>query len=179
MSNASRRELEKFYPHIIAAYLRGAPALIDCSLRRRRKSFAEFFNISRQESTHMADLDTLKDLLFKFRDDRNWQRFHNLKNLIISLNLESSELLELTQWKSDEELARLKSDQQFQEQLRDECADVLMYLLLIAGEGGFDLLQAAHEKLGKNALRYPVDQSYGSSKKHTELNRPTQDDGGT
>ena len=127
----------------------------------------------------MADLDTLKDLLFKFRDDRNWQQFHNLKNLIISLNLESSELLELTQWKSDEELACLKSDKQFQEQLRDECADVLMYLMLIAGEGGFDLLQAAHEKLGKNALRYPIDQSYGSSKKQSHLKRPSEDGAAT
>ncbi len=120
----------------------------------------------------MADFDTIKQQLIAFRDDRNWQQFHTLKNLIISLNLEAAELLELTQWKSDEELARLTPDRRFQEQLRDECADVLLYLLLIAGEGGFDLLQAAQEKLKKNAARYPVGQSYGSAKKYTELNPP-------
>lgn len=120
----------------------------------------------------MTDLDAIKNLVIKFRDDRNWQQFHTLKNLIISLNLESSELLELTQWKTDEELGRLKSDGKFQERLRDECADVFIYLLLIAGDSSFDLLQAAAEKIKKNAARYPVDQAYGSAKKHTELNRP-------
>ncbi len=117
----------------------------------------------------MADLDTIRNLLIQFRDDRNWQQFHTLKNLIISLNLESAELLELTQWKTDEELASLKSDDKFQTQLKDECADVFLYLLLIAGDSGFDLMQAAEEKIKKNAARYPVALSYGSAKKYTEL----------
>lgn len=120
----------------------------------------------------MANLNTIKNLLIKFRDDRNWQQFHTLKNLIISLNLESSELLELTQWKTDEELAGLKSDSKFQARLKEECADVFLYLLLIAGESGFDLMQAAEEKIKKNAARYPVELSYGSAKKYTELDQP-------
>ena len=119
----------------------------------------------------MADLDTIKNLLIQFRDDRNWQQFHTLKNLIISLNLEAAELLELTQWKTDEELAILKADGRFQEQLKDECADVLLYLLLIAGDSGFDLIQAAEEKIKKNAVRYPVALSHGSAKKYTELDQ--------
>ncbi len=119
----------------------------------------------------MADLDTIKSLLIQFRDDRNWQQFHTLKNLIISLNLEAAELLELTQWKTDEELAVLKADGRFQEQLKDECADVLLYLLLIAGDSGFDLIRAAEEKIKKNAVRYPVALSYGSAKKYTELDQ--------
>jgi NTP pyrophosphatase (non-canonical NTP hydrolase) len=121
----------------------------------------------------MTDLDTLKNSLVQFRDERNWQQFHTLKNLIISLNLESSELLELTQWKTDEDLARLTSDDQFREQLRDECADVLLYLLLIAEQSGIDLMQAAEQKLRKNAARYPVALSYGSAKKYTELDQST------
>ncbi len=122
----------------------------------------------------MADLDTIRNLLIQFRDDRNWQQFHTLKNLIISLNLESAELLELTQWKTDEELASLKSDDKFQTQLKDECADVFLYLLLIAGDSGFDLMQAAQEKIKKNAARYPVALSYGSAKKYTELDQPEE-----
>lgn len=122
----------------------------------------------------MTDFDTVKNMLTRFRDDRNWRQFHTLKNLIISANLEASELLELTQWKSDEELERLKPDAGFQAQLRDECADVFLYLLLIAEEGGFDLLRAAQDKIGKNALRYPVEQSYGSAKKYTELQPPPE-----
>lgn len=120
----------------------------------------------------MTDLSTLTRQLLQFRDERNWRQFHTLKNLIISLNLEAAELLELTQWKSDEELVQRLPDPAFQENLQDECADVLMYLLLIAEAGGFDLLQAAARKLDKNATRYPVAQAYGSSRKYTELTPP-------
>lgn len=118
----------------------------------------------------MKNFDDLKKQLLQFRDERNWQQFHTLKNLIISVNLEASELLELTQWRTDEQVSTLKSDVTFQEALRDECADVLMYLMLVAHEGGFNLLQAAEEKIKKNAVRYPVDQAYGSATKYTGLN---------
>lgn len=117
----------------------------------------------------MTDLNTIKTLLLQFRDERNWKQFHTLKNLIVSLNLEAAELLELTQWKTDDELARLQSDSAFRQQLQDECADVLNYLLLIADDCGFDLAQAAQEKIKKNAQRYPVELSYGSAAKYTEL----------
>ena len=122
----------------------------------------------------MTDFTTLTKLLLQFRDERNWRQFHTLKNLIISLNLEAAELLELTQWKTDEELAASKTDDAFQQALKDECADVLLYLLLIAEESGIDLLQAAQQKIGKNAVRYPVAQAYGSSKKYTELTPPAE-----
>lgn len=120
----------------------------------------------------MSDLDHIKKLQIQFRDERNWQQFHTLKNLIISLNLEAAELLELTQWKSDEELSRLAGRKDFREQLGDECADVLLYLLLVADAGGIDLIRAAERKIGKNALRYPVGQAYGSAKKYTQLEMP-------
>lgn len=117
----------------------------------------------------MSDFDHIKKLQIQFRDERNWQQFHTLKNLIISLNLEAAELLELTQWKTDEELSRLAGSKDFREQLGDECADVLLYLLLVADAGGIDLIRAAERKIGKNALRYPVGQAYGSAKKYTQL----------
>jgi NTP pyrophosphatase (non-canonical NTP hydrolase) len=117
----------------------------------------------------MSDFAALTAQLLQFRDDRNWKQFHTLKNLILSLNLESAELLELMQWKSDEEVAALKSDAAFRQALKDECADVLLYLLLIAEDAGIDLAQAATEKLKKNAEKYPVDQVYGSAKKYTQL----------
>jgi NTP pyrophosphatase (non-canonical NTP hydrolase) len=117
----------------------------------------------------MTDIETIKALLLKFRDDRNWKQFHSLKNLIISLNLESAELLELTQWKTDDEVDSQVSDPAFQEALRDECADVFLYLLLVCNDAGIDLLQAAENKLAKNALKYPVDESYGSAEKYNRL----------
>jgi len=109
--------------------------------------------------------------LLKFRDERNWAQFHTLRNLIVSLSLEASELLELTQWKTDEEMSALVSDATMHEALRDECGDVLLYLLLIAERAGFDLQEAAAKKMLKNAAKYPVSISYGSSRKYTEFNK--------
>ena len=116
----------------------------------------------------MNDFAQLTAKLLAFRDERNWKQFHSLKDLIISLNLEAGELLELTQWKPEAELQRLKADPGFQENLRDECDDVLLYLLLIAEEAGIDLVQAAESKLVKNAVKYPVDRFYGSAKKYSD-----------
>ena len=111
----------------------------------------------------------LTQTLLKFRDARNWAQFHTLRNLIVSLNLEAGELLELTQWKSDAEMDALLADPAKQDALRDECADVLLYLLLIADKAGINLEEAARNKLKKNAAKYPIEKSYGSSRKYTQL----------
>ncbi|HEY8605932.1 MAG TPA: nucleotide pyrophosphohydrolase [Noviherbaspirillum sp.] len=117
----------------------------------------------------MPDIATLISKLEQFRDERDWRQFHTLKDLAISVSLEAAELLELTQWKDEAELARLKQDPAFRQRLREECADVFLYLLLVAGEGGFDLLQAAEDKIAMNAQKYPVDQARGSARKYTAL----------
>lgn len=110
------------------------------------------------------NLPELTQALLQFRDERNWAQFHTLRNLIVSLNLEAAELLELTQWKSEEEMLNISG-----EALRDECADVLLYLLLIADKASINLEEAARNKLKKNAAKYPVEKSYGSSRKYTQL----------
>jgi NTP pyrophosphatase (non-canonical NTP hydrolase) len=114
-------------------------------------------------------LKALTQNLLRFRDERDWAQFHTLRNLIVSLNLEAAELLELTQWKSDAEMVALANDPAAREALCDECADILLYLLLIAEKAGIDLEEAAREKLKKNAEKYPVAKSYGSSRKYTQL----------
>ncbi len=121
------------------------------------------------EKLEMSDLSALTAALLEFRDARDWRQFHTLRNLITSLNLEAAELLELTQWKNDVEIEALASDPQGAEALRDECADILLYLLLIADTAGIDLVEAARAKLEKNAVKYPVEKAYGSRAKYTEL----------
>jgi NTP pyrophosphatase (non-canonical NTP hydrolase) len=121
------------------------------------------------QDTAVPDIATLISKLEQFRDERDWRQFHTLKDLAISVSLEAAELLELTQWKDEAELARLKQDPAFRQRLREECADVFLYLLLVAGEGGFDLLQAAEDKIAMNAQKYPVDQARGSARKYTAL----------
>lgn len=113
----------------------------------------------------MSILTELTADILRFRDERNWAQFHTLRNLIVSLNLEAAELLELTQWKSDAEVAETASGPA-RSALEDECADILIYLLLIAERAGIDLADATRAKLLRNAARYPVASSYGSSRKH-------------
>lgn len=117
----------------------------------------------------MNSIEALREALLRFRDERDWAQFHSLRNLIVSLNLEASELLELTQWKRDEEMAALMQDPAAREALADECADVFLYLLLVADAAGIDLLDAARAKLAKNAEKYPVDKAYGRSDKYDRL----------
>ena len=102
--------------------------------------------------------------------DRRFGRDRVLGGLaFVSLNLEAAELLELTQWKSDAEMAALPVDAASREALCDECADVLLYLLLIAENAGIDLEAAARAKLVKNAAKYPADKAWGTSRKYDQL----------
>lgn len=111
----------------------------------------------------------LTERLIAFRDARDWKQFHGLKNLLLSLNLEASELLELAQWKRDDEMEALIGDAAFSEKLADESADVFLYLLLIAEHAGIDLIAAAEAKIAKNEAKYPVEKSRGNATKYTEL----------
>ncbi|MBZ9533271.1 nucleotide pyrophosphohydrolase [Cytobacillus oceanisediminis] len=102
--------------------------------------------------------------IISFRDERNWKQFHNPKDLAISLSLEASELLENFQWKTSEEgiAANL-------ENIKDEIADVVIYAMLMSNELGINLEQTIKEKIRKNNQKYPVNKSFGSSKKYTDL----------
>jgi len=117
----------------------------------------------------MNSIEALRTALLAFRDERDWAQFHTLRNLIVSLNLEAGELLELTQWKRDDEIAELARDARGREAFAEECADVLLYLILVADAAGVDLLAAAERKLAKNAERYPVAKAKGRSTKYDQL----------
>ncbi len=115
-------------------------------------------------------LDELTNQLIEFRDARDWRQFHSLKDLIVSLNLEASELLELTQWKSEERFEdALRNDKEMQKRLGEECADVFIYLLLIAERAGIDIQRAAAKKIAANDLKYPVAKARGMAIKYDRL----------
>lgn len=112
--------------------------------------------------------------LLAFRDARDWKQFHNPKDQALSLVLEASELLELTQWKNgDELLAHLRSRR---EQLADELIDVLGWVLLIAHDQQIDLHEAFARKLAANERKYPAEQVRGSAAKYTEYRERSTDD---
>ena len=109
----------------------------------------------------------LEAQVIRFRDARDWARFHGPKDAILSLVLEAAELLELTQWKNGEELA--EHLRRRRSAVGDELADVLYWVLLIAHDLGVDLVGAFDRKMRKNARKYPVHLARGSSRKYTRL----------
>lgn len=111
----------------------------------------------------------LTQQLIDFRDARDWRQFHSLKDLILSLSLEAGELLELTQWKSEQAFEEEALQEPMQQRLKEECADVLLYLLLVAERAGIDIQQAAAEKIQANDAKYPVEKSRGTSAKYDKL----------
>jgi NTP pyrophosphatase (non-canonical NTP hydrolase) len=107
--------------------------------------------------------------LVAFRDARDWRQFHTVKNLIISLALEAAELMEITQWKSDAEVEAAASQPATKARLEEECADVFLYLLMLAERADIDLLKAAAAKIAVNEAKYPVATSRGNARKYNEL----------
>ena len=121
----------------------------------------------------MSDADTtlqqLKDLVAAFRDERDWAQFHNPKDLAVSISIEAAELLELFQWKGEDEVERITDDPEWQERLREEVADIVVYCLNMSDTVGVDLSEAIIEKLRKNSEKYPVEKARGNAKKYTEI----------
>jgi NTP pyrophosphatase (non-canonical NTP hydrolase) len=114
--------------------------------------------------------DSLPDLtarVLRHRDERDWAQFHTPKELAVSLVVEASELLALMQWKSGESLASVLVARR--EDLKDELADVLHSLLLLANDLQVDLGSALVVKLARDAEKYPIEKSKGRADKYTEL----------
>jgi NTP pyrophosphatase (non-canonical NTP hydrolase) len=114
-----------------------------------------------------GSLNALRDALRLFAAERDWEQFHTPKNLAIALSVEASELLERFQWLTAEQSTAL--DDEALARVREEMADVLLYLVRLADRLGVDLLAAARDKLVLNAQKYPVDRARGNSRKYTEL----------
>ena len=115
------------------------------------------------------DLTALLAQLLEFRDARDWKQFHTLKNLVSALSVEAGELLELTQWKTPQELEGIHNNQELLLALTQEAADVFIYLLLICEKLHVDPVEAARNKLLENERKYPVEKSRGTARKYSEL----------
>jgi NTP pyrophosphatase (non-canonical NTP hydrolase) len=117
-------------------------------------------------------LDTLRLRIREFAMARAWERYHTPKNLAMALAVEAAELLEPFQWLTAEQSQQLSADQH--EAVRQEIADVLIYLTRLADLLDIDLLEAAAAKLAINARKYPVDKAHGNALKYPAL-QPNQD----
>ena len=112
------------------------------------------------------ELAALRDALRKFAVERDWDQFHSPKNLASALAVEAAELLEPFQWLTEEQSKNLTPAQLAA--VREEMADVLLYLIRLADKLDVDLVQSAQQKIEINARKYPVETARGSSKKFTE-----------
>ncbi len=110
---------------------------------------------------HMTDIELILEELRKFNRERDWDQFHNGKDLAIGLSVESAELLECFLWKAPEEA---KTDK-----IREELADVLNYAFQMADKYNLDIKDIMLEKIRRNAEKYPVEKAKGTAKKYNEL----------
>lgn len=108
----------------------------------------------------MISKETIEKIL-QFRNDRDWEQFHNSKDLSLALSVEASELLELFLWKGNEDVSS--------ERLKEELGDVLMYAILLAEKHQLNLDEVIQEKLTQNNQKYPVQKARGNATKYDKL----------
>lgn len=110
------------------------------------------------------DIRDLEKKIIEFRDERNWKQFHQIKDLLLGLNIEVGELQELFLWKSEEEQKKIDK-----EKIKDELADITIFLIYIFKHYDIDIAGAILNKLEKNNLKYPVEKSRNSNMKYDTL----------
>ena len=115
----------------------------------------------------MKTISDVQAALEQFVNEREWQPYQSPKNLAMALTGEVGELVEHFQWLTQEESSDLTSEHL--SEVRDEMADVFIYLVRLADKLGVDLIAAAEQKIHKNALKYPVEKSKGNQTKYTKL----------
>ncbi|HMU30876.1 MAG: nucleotide pyrophosphohydrolase [Nitrospira sp.] len=114
----------------------------------------------------MLNAEVMAEVL-EFRRKRDWEQFHKPKELAAAITVEASELLEVFQWKTHEEVARLLGGPS-RERVTDEIADVVILLSYLCHDLGLDVNEAVRAKLKKNEAKYPVEKSYGNARKYDE-----------
>jgi dCTP diphosphatase len=115
----------------------------------------------------MSSISVLMQKVIHFRDERDWEQFHNPKDVALSLVLEAAEVMEHFQWKSADEIKNHVKNHK--EEIGEELADVFYWILLMAHDLKIDLGSAVEKKLAKNAEKYPIDKAKGSHKKYTKI----------
>ena len=109
----------------------------------------------------MSDLEELRKTIVKFTQERDWDQFHNGKDLALALSIEAAELNEAFLWKNAKDVNVDK--------VKEELADIFNYAILLADKYDLDIKQIVLYKIKRNAEKYPVDKAYGSAKKYNEL----------
>lgn len=114
----------------------------------------------------MKNIDDFTKKIIAFRDARDWKQFHNPKDVALSLVLEATEVLEHFQWKNNDEIKKYIVEKK--EEIGEELADVLYWVLLMSHDLNIDILEALEKKIRKNGDKYSIKKAKG---KHTKYNK--------
>jgi dCTP diphosphatase len=112
-----------------------------------------------------VEINKLQEEIALFAAERDWEKFHTVKNLVLALVGEAGELASVVQWLENIDKNFLESNEKIREELADELADVFIYLLRIADVAGIDITKAAQDKMHKNSIRYTIEKSFGNAEK--------------
>lgn len=116
----------------------------------------------------MDKIEELKRKIEKFIEERDWDKYHSLKNLAISISIEASELLEIFQWKSEESY---RLDEEELEKIKEEIGDIFIYLLNFCSKLNIDPIESALKKLKINEKKYPAEIVKGKAFKYNHYIR--------
>ncbi|ULR91137.1 MULTISPECIES: nucleotide pyrophosphohydrolase [Comamonas] len=120
----------------------------------------------------LVNVDGAAQALRQFAEERDWHKFHSPKNLVMALSGEVGELTEIFQWMSEADSLSAATSPKTSQAVRDELADVALYLVRLADVLGVDLNAAVSSKLASNAAKYPIELSKGVSTKYDQLPKP-------
>lgn len=116
-------------------------------------------------SKENLNIAALKNSLTKFAQEREWQQFHNPKNLAMALSVEAAELMEIFQWLTLEESVQTQN----LEAIGEELSDIILYAIRLSTVLNINLEEAVHKKIEANKKKYPVEKCKGSAKKYNQL----------
>jgi len=117
----------------------------------------------------VLEIGKVQEMLAEFAKAREWEQFHTPKNISMALSVEASELVEIFQWLTAEQSSRINEDEKRFEDVKDEIADIMLYLIRMTDLLGIDVQDALMQKMAKNKKKYPVDKSKGHAKKYTDF----------
>ncbi|HNV61812.1 MAG TPA: nucleotide pyrophosphohydrolase [Candidatus Cloacimonas acidaminovorans] len=116
------------------------------------------------------NLNEIKRELLNFREERDWSKFHDPKNLAEAISIEASELLELFLWKNKQEIEKdINSDLEYKTNIEDELADIFTYCIQMANTLDLDIEKIIFKKLEKVKIKYPIDKATGNHIKYSKL----------
>lgn len=131
------------------------------------KSFCIFF--FREICMKTIDVEKLNSVVSDFIEQRDWDQFHSIKNLSMALSVETSELVEIFQWLTEEDSNKVKDDSKLKAKVEEEISDIFIYLMRIAIKSGVDIESSVLTKIQRNSEKYPVEKARGNAKKYNEL----------